>query len=56
MKNAIIYARVSTKDQHPENQVKQLKEFAGARGFTIVKVYQEKRSGKKNEHCFSMET
>ncbi len=49
MKNATIYARVSTKDQHPENQVKQLKEFAKARGFKVVQVYQEKRSGKKND-------
>ena len=49
MKNATIYARVSTKDQHPENQVKQLKEFAKARKFNVIKIYQEKRSGKKND-------
>ena len=49
MKNATIYARVSTKDQYPENQVKQLKGFAKVRGFKVIKVYQEKGSGKKND-------
>jgi len=48
-KRVTIYARVSTKDQHPETQVKQLKQFAKDRGFDIVKVYKEKASGKHND-------
>lgn len=43
-----IYARVSTKYQHPENQITQLQKYADARDFNIVKVYQEKISSKKN--------
>jgi len=48
-KRVTIYARVSTKDQHPETQVKQLKQFAKDRGFKVVKVYKEKASGKRND-------
>ena len=33
---AAIYARVSTVDQHPENQVMELKEFISRRGWKLV--------------------
>lgn len=34
-----IYARVSTKDQHPENQLLELRRFAKARGWTVVEEF-----------------
>ena len=36
MKKAAIYARVSTPDQHVENQLYQLRELAARRGFEVV--------------------
>lgn len=39
MKKAAIYARVSTPDQHVENQLYQLREMAARRGFDIVQEY-----------------
>ena len=44
-----IYARVSTRDQHPENQVSQLVQYANDRGLNIIKVYEEKASGTNND-------
>ena len=46
-KRVTIYARVSTKDQHPETQVNDLKRYARDRGFKVMKVYEEKASGKR---------
>lgn len=39
MKKAAIYARVSTPDQHLENQVIQLKTLATQRGFEVTRQY-----------------
>ena len=39
MKRAALYMRVSTVDQHPENQLNELRHFAGQRGFQIVEEY-----------------
>ena len=39
MKKAAIYARVSTPDQHVENQLYQLRELAARRGFEVVQEY-----------------
>lgn len=36
---AAIYTRVSTLDQHTENQIPDLERFAKARGWTIVETY-----------------
>ena len=36
---AAIYTRVSTLDQHAENQLPDLQQFAAARGWTIVQTY-----------------
>ena len=33
---AAIYARVSTLDQEPENQLQELRRYAEARGWTVV--------------------
>jgi len=41
MKRAAIYARVSTRDQHIDTQLLQLREFATRRGFEIVAEYQD---------------
>lgn len=49
-KRVTIYARVSTQDQHPETQVRDLKRFAKDRGLKIIKVYQEKASAAANSH------
>jgi DNA invertase Pin-like site-specific DNA recombinase len=39
MKKAVIYARVSTPDQHIETQLYQLRELAARRGFEVVHEY-----------------
>ena len=39
MKKAAIYARVSTPDQHLENQILDLQKLATQRGFEVVKEY-----------------
>jgi len=49
MKKAAIYARVSTPDQHVENQLYQLRELAARRGFEIVQEYTDRGiSGSKS--------
>jgi DNA invertase Pin-like site-specific DNA recombinase len=46
---AAIYARVSTDDQDPENQVSQLKDYANRMGYDIHDVYVDKgESGLKD--------
>ena len=46
-----IYARVSTKDgrQDTENQMRQLKSFAGTQGWTVVHEYVDRASGKRGD-------
>jgi DNA invertase Pin-like site-specific DNA recombinase len=39
MKRAALYMRVSTVDQHPENQLNELRHFAEQRGFQIAEEY-----------------
>ena len=39
MKRAALYMRVSTVDQHPENQLNELRRFAEHRGFQIAEEY-----------------
>lgn len=39
MKKAAIYARVSTPDQHLENQILDLRKLAAQRGFEVVREY-----------------
>ena len=39
MKRAALYMRVSTVDQHPQNQLNVLRHFAARRGFQIVEEY-----------------
>lgn len=39
MKRAALYVRVSTVDQHPENQLHQLRQYASYRGLQIVEEY-----------------
>jgi DNA invertase Pin-like site-specific DNA recombinase len=39
MKKAAIYARVSTPDQHVENQILDLRKLAAQRGFEVVREY-----------------
>ena len=45
--NVAIYCRVSTKDQHPEIQEKELLSFAEKNNYRVHKVYTDKTSGKK---------
>jgi DNA invertase Pin-like site-specific DNA recombinase len=40
-KRAALYVRVSTDHQSVENQVRELKEVAGRRGWTVVEVYRD---------------
>jgi DNA invertase Pin-like site-specific DNA recombinase len=42
-----IYSRVSTKEQEPENQLLQLREFCNRSGYTIYNEYIDKLSGGK---------
>jgi DNA invertase Pin-like site-specific DNA recombinase len=41
MKRAALYMRVSTVDQHPENQRIELQRFAEQRGFNVVEEYMD---------------
>jgi DNA invertase Pin-like site-specific DNA recombinase len=39
VKRAVLYLRVSTLDQHPENQLADLRQLASQRGFEIVREF-----------------
>lgn len=43
-----IYVRVSKDDQHPENQIYELEEFAKDRNFDVYYTYVDKISGSKD--------
>ena len=47
MKQAIIYARVSTVSQHTDRQVNDLTAYAEAQGYTILSTFAEQISGAK---------
>jgi DNA invertase Pin-like site-specific DNA recombinase len=48
MKKAVLYARVSTSDQHVESQLYDLRQLAAQRGFEVVGEYTDRGiSGKK---------
>ena len=47
MKRAALYLRVSTLDQHPENQFHDLRQLAAQRGYQITHEYSDKISGAK---------
>jgi DNA invertase Pin-like site-specific DNA recombinase len=53
MKHAAIYARVSTVDrgQDPETQLRQLREYAGRRGFSLTREYVDHASGTRNDQA-----
>lgn len=40
-----IYARVSTADQSPELQLRELRDYAGRRGFLVHREYVDQASG-----------
>ncbi|MBC8378252.1 MAG: recombinase family protein [Planctomycetes bacterium] len=44
---AVIYARVSTTDQKPENQIRELEAYAAKQGWEIVQTITDKVSGTK---------
>ncbi len=48
---AVIYARVSTKDQDTTRQISDLQAFATRAGYEVVAVMQEKASGAKNDRA-----
>ena len=43
----VIYARVSTLDQHPENQIIDLKDYVKRNDLELVEIYEDKTSGAK---------
>lgn len=49
MKRAIIYARVSTKEQHIYLQVSDLRDYAQARGLQVVHEYIDYASGSRSD-------
>lgn len=44
----LIYSRVSTADQHYENQITQLTEYANKQGWTVTEVKTDTASGSKS--------
>ncbi len=44
---AAIYTRVSTTDQNPEMQIRELKEYATNHGWEILEIYEDTISGSK---------
>ena len=48
MRAAAIYARVSTTDQEPENQLQELRRYVAARGWTAVEYVDKGVSGTKD--------
>ncbi len=46
---AVIYSRVSTKDQELENQLRQLRQYASAQGWEVVEEITDVCSGGKGE-------
>lgn len=49
MKRAIIYARVSTKEQNVDMQISDLRTYAQARGLQVVSEYIDTASGSRND-------
>ncbi|NLX25487.1 MAG: recombinase family protein [Lentisphaerae bacterium] len=45
---AIIYTRVSTTDQKPENQIRELKAYAEKQGWEVLEIIKDKMSGTKS--------
>jgi len=48
-KRAVLYARVSTGDQHPETQLCDVRQLARQRGFELVREYTDVISGAKSK-------
>lgn len=48
---AAIYARVSTFDQEPENQLQELRRYAEARGWSVVEFVDRGGSGAKDRRA-----
>jgi DNA invertase Pin-like site-specific DNA recombinase len=44
-----IYVRVSTGKQETDNQLDQLRDFAGSQGWIVVKVYADQLTGKNSD-------
>lgn len=49
MKRTALYIRVSSIDQNPEMQLRELEPFITARGWMLYNVYQDKFTGTNNE-------
>jgi len=50
MNKCALYCRVSTDEQHTENQIAKLTELAAVRGLEIVRIYSENASAWKAGH------
>ena len=46
-KRAAIYARVSTREQNPDMQIRELRQYAKARDFTVAHEFIDRESGTK---------
>ena len=49
---AALYLRVSSKEQHTENQLQPLEQFCNQRGFEVVNVYAENESAWQAGHQY----
>jgi len=50
MMKAVLYLRVSTKQQDQDNQLPALQELAARRGFDVIEIYQEQESAWRAGH------
>ena len=50
MTKAVLYLRVSTKEQHTDNQLQPLEQFCKSRGYEVVRVYAENESAWQAGH------
>ena len=48
-KNAVIYLRTSTEEQHPENQLEDCRRFAVSRGYRVEREFVERLSAWKKD-------
>jgi DNA invertase Pin-like site-specific DNA recombinase len=46
-KRTAIYTRVSTADQNPELQLREIQDYASRQGWEVVEIYQDVASGGK---------
>jgi putative DNA-invertase from lambdoid prophage Rac len=49
-KSVVVYLRVSTQEQSPENQLPALEQWIASRGYSLIEIYQEQESAWRSGH------